>query len=352
MRSASLRATVLAAINSHGSRSPAYYAGAPLLRPIDSKLDDVEWAKSAERESAVILLDLNANAVGVDSSGHLAFASMAQAQSAGAGDTVLLGRRKAAAMPPSFLNPRYAKVASDAMVFATTIAEPSHATSVVPSIADFVGLRELVVCASAAEAAMVGQARNVLHWHRSHQHCGRCGSKTWLLKGGWKRQCTSCNAQLFPRTDPVVIAAVLSADGQRCLVGRQATWPEGRFSCLAGFMDPGETLEDAVRREVREESGVVVGDVLYHSSQPWPNGPSPQLMLGAIAIAETEALVVDVSELESARWLELQAVRVALRAAADQQSWESGRAPPEGILMPPPLAIAHTLLTTCTNLGI
>jgi NAD+ diphosphatase len=123
-------------------------------------------------------------------------------------------------------------------------------------------------------------------------------------------------------------------------------WPKGRFSCLAGFLDPGETLEEGVRREVREESGVLVGDVIYHSSQPWPNGPSPQLMLGAVAIAHTEALIIDTSELESARWVELAEVREALRAAAARPPAIDGE-----LLMPQPLALAHQLLTTCTELS-
>jgi NAD+ diphosphatase len=339
-----LRSSVIAACTKR--RPEPCYAGSHLVRPLDSKLEDALWLAAAERESsAVILLDLKKNAVAVNSAGGLAYASAAQAREIGVDEMILLGRRKPHAMPPSFLNERYAKTASDTMCFAASIQDPDGVARAVHGVSRFVGLRDIVGRASSAEAAMVGQARNVLHWHRSHTFCGACGSRSEPKKGGWKRLCPSCGTQHFPRTDPVVISAVLSADGTRCLVGRQALWPKGRFSCLAGFLDPGETLEEGVRREVREESGVLVGDVIYHSSQPWPNGPSPQLMLGAVAIAHTEALIIDTSELESARWVELAEVREALRAAAARPPATDGE-----LLMPQPLALAHQLLTTCTEL--
>ena len=162
---------------------------------------------------------------------------------------------------------------------------------------------------------------------------------------------------MFPRTDPVVIAAVLSPDGQRVLIGRQKAWPKGRFSCLAGFCDPGETLEEAVRREVHEEAGVVVGeDVFYHSSQPWPNGPAGQLMLGFVAVAESTQLSVDTEEIEAARWADIGEVAAALggseaQAGAGGVGAGVGTAAEQGwgLMLPTRVAIAHSLLLSACD---
>lgn len=344
-----------------GHPAPAY-AGAPTRRPLDAHLDDTEWLATAAADSAFMLLDAKKNAAAVDSAGNLAWVSGKQADAIGAEERVMLGRRAPEAVPPSFLNERYARGVSDRYCFGA-IVEPAAAEAI-DSVAGWVGLRDLAASCTPAEAAMAGQARNLHHWHRSHRFCGSCGGATALAKGGWKRLCGSCGREHFPRTDPVVIAAVLSADGQRCLLGKNAAWPARRFSCLAGFLDPGETLEEAVRREVREEAGVGVGDVFYHSSQPWPNGPSPQLMLGAIAVAEsdrTERLAIDTNELETARWVEMSELRAALEGSSSpewlqadrQQAHESSaEAAPAPLILPPPLAIAHRLLSACAALEV
>ena len=318
-------------------------------------MDDVWVNKAINEASAALLIHRESNSVAVDAAGKLKWASWDQvrlmADMGMAPDTILLGRRKVDAMPPSFLNARYSKLAQNTWCLGSAV-DRDRALEVLGGGAQFVALRAAVGTLTAAEAAMAGQARQLLHWHLSHRFCGSCGGSTSLTTAGWKRRCTSCGRDHFPRTDPVVIAAILSPDGQRCLVGRQSTWPAGRVSCLAGFMDAGETLEEAVRREVREEAGVDVGAVIYHSSQPWPNGPSPQLMLGAVGLATSEELVVDTQELESARWLDLAEIAPALersRHARDgtpnSTSNESGK-----LVLPEPVAIAHQLLATCAHM--
>ena len=349
-----------------GARPAAAYAGAPTIRPLDAKLEDHDWVSATESESAFMLIDMKKNAVAVTAAGSIAWASPAQATACGGDSRVLLGRRTPNAMAPSFLSPRYSQVAANQYCYGAAVDGPD-AAALPSATAGFVGLREVMANgASTAEAAMIGQARNLLLWHRQHQFCGGCGSPTMSAKGGWKRVCASCNALAFPRTDPVVIAAVLSSDGERVLVGRQKAWPQGRFSCLAGFCDPGETLEEAVRREVKEEAGIVVGDdVYYHSSQPWPNGPGGQLMCGFLAIAESEQLRVDTAELEMARWASIAEVATALSPEA---AWSTGAGPgdsstdgeraavhdgamsAQGLLLPPPIAIAHSLLLAACEL--
>jgi NAD+ diphosphatase len=145
----------------------------------------------------------------------------------------------------------------------------------------------------------VATAKAVLHWHRSHGFCAVCGVASEVSQGGWQRTCPACGAHHFPRTDPVVI--MLVTRGNSVLLGRSPAWPEGMYSLLAGFVEPGETLEAAVRREVLEEAGVHCGAVSYLASQPWPFPAS--LMFGARAEALSEAIVLDPEELEHALWV-------------------------------------------------
>ncbi|WP_425230872.1 NAD(+) diphosphatase [Sphingomonas sp.] len=179
------------------------------------------------------------------------------------------------------------------------------------------------------EAATWAAARSVLDWHARHRFCANCGAATALFRAGWGRQCPACSTEHFPRTDPVVI--MIADHGGRALLGRQAAWPAGRYSALAGFLEPGESIEEAVAREIGEEAGVRVKGVRYVASQPWPF-PS-QLMIACIAEAEDDALTLDHNELEDAIWVPRDAVRVVLAG---------GEGP---FLAPPPHAIAHTLLS-------
>ena len=155
------------------------------------------------------------------------------------------------------------------------------------------------------DAGLVVQAQALSEWHRAHRFCPRCGGGLVVSGGGYVLTCESCGRQQFPRTDPAVIMLVV--DGDRALLGRQAAWPTGRFSTLAGFVDPGESLEQAVVREVMEEAGVEVSDVSYFGSQPWPFPSS--LMIGFFARAVTTDIRVDGEELEAARWFSREQMR-------------------------------------------
>jgi NAD+ diphosphatase len=175
----------------------------------------------------------------------------------------------------------------------------------------------------------IAEAAAVLNWHRSHGFCSRCGARSVVVQSGWQRNCPSCGQSHFPRTDPVVIMLVV--DGEKCLLGRQARFAPGMFTALAGFVEPGETIEDAVRREVREESGVIVGKVGYYASQPWPFPMT--LMIGCFGEAETRAIKMDDQELEACRWFSRDELRQMFAGTH-----------PDGLIPPQPLAIAHHLL--------
>lgn len=171
--------------------------------------------------------------------------------------------------------------------------------------AQFVDIRRYGVQVAIEEGSMAALARGLCYWHASHRFCGRCGCENTLVEAGHSRLCVNeqCKHQTFPRTDPAVIMVVTRtfSDGiERCLLGRQALWAPGMYSSLAGFVDPGETLEQAVAREVMEEAGIVVGNVRYIASQPWPFPSS--IMLGFIAEAVTEDIHVDKDELDDAQW--------------------------------------------------
>lgn len=183
---------------------------------------------------------------------------------------------------------------------------------------------------SAEDAAIYGTARSLIEWHNNHKFCGRCGHGTVLFRAGWGRQCSNCGTEHFPRTDPVVI--MLAEYEGKALVGRQSRFPPGNYSALAGFLEPGESIEEAVRREILEESGVTCGAVNYVTSQPWPFGGS-QLMIACIADAKNEEITLDTNELEAAMWVTKDEARAALDDAPDRI-----------FNAPPPFAIAHSLL--------
>ena len=180
-----------------------------------------------------------------------------------------------------------------------------------------------------ADAALYSAARSLLEWHRRHGFCANCGTPTAIARGGWMRRCGACAAEHFPRVDPVVI--MLAEHGGRVLLGRQAGFPPGRFSALAGYVEVGESLEEAVSRELYEEAGVRTTTVRYVASQPWPFPAS--LMVACMAEVASDALTLDERELEAAMWVTRDEARAAL--ASD---------PAAAFLPPPPLAIAHTLL--------
>jgi NAD+ diphosphatase len=168
------------------------------------------------------------------------------------------------------------------------------------TLGEFRDLRDMAAMLPEREAALLAHARAMTFWHQTHQYCGSCGSPTVIVEAGHSRLCANerCKRSVYPRTDPAVIVAV--SRGEHLLLGRKPEWPAGRFSTVAGFVEPGETLEEAVAREVKEETGVVCGAVTYHSSQPWPFPSS--IMLGFHAEAVSEAITVDTTELDDARW--------------------------------------------------
>ena len=201
---------------------------------------------------------------------------------------------------------------SDAVVFLGMLGRVPHFAADLSDLDDpfvldciagkgeFVDLRTVGSLVGHNEAALLAYARGLFHWHRQHRFCGACGSPTEMREAGHLRVCTNpqCGVEHFPRTDPAII--VLVSRGDKALLGRKSEWPPGMYSTLAGFVEPGESLELAVAREVMEEVGVAVSDVRYHSSQPWPFPAS--LMLGYYARAETEAISFNTQELEDARW--------------------------------------------------
>lgn len=194
-------------------------------------------------------------------------------------------------------------------------------------------LRALAAEIAGGDAAILGAARALLDWHSRHRFCARCGTPSLVASGGWLRECPNCRAHHFPRVDPVVI--MLAVDGERCLLGRNKRRAGARFSCLAGFMEPGETPEEAVRREILEESGVRTGRVRYLGAQPWPF-PS-NLMMGFLAEALSEEIAVDPNELAEARWFERAEVRAMV---ARSQTDDPSPALPS---LPAPLAIGHQI---------
>ncbi|MCP5087843.1 MAG: NAD(+) diphosphatase [Rhodobacteraceae bacterium] len=162
----------------------------------------------------------------------------------------------------------------------------------------FSELRGIMAKLSPQDAELAATARSLFEWHENHPFCSKCGAPSEVAQSGWQRTCPACGAFHFPRTDPVVI--VLATHGNSVLLGRSPNWPEGMYSLLAGFMEPGETMEAAARREVFEESGIRLGDVRYLSSQPWPFPSS--LMIGCFADALNTDITLDPNEIEDARW--------------------------------------------------
>lgn len=213
-------------------------------------------------------------------------------------------------------------------VFALRFDPPAEESEGSPPTDD---LRSMATAGQATPEVlgMLAEAKALLHWHRSHQFCATCGHRSAMAAWGWRRECPQCGTHHFPRTDPVVI--MLAVDGDRCLLGRQPRFPPGMYSCLAGFLEPGETIEAGVRRELQEEAGIETGQVGYLASQPWPFPAS--IMIGCVAEAITTEITIDHVELEDARWFGREEVEAMLAGTHA-----------DGLQCPPPMAIAHGLM--------
>ncbi len=217
------------------------------------------------------------------------------------------------------------------------IAQPDETPAELPDSRIFIELRMAMAEMDHAETGIAAAAKGIFEWRRTHRFCACCGGRNLVSHGGWRARCPDCGREHFPRVDPVVIMLIL--DGDRVLLGRQAVWPERMYSLLAGFIEPGETIEEAVRREVAEESGIRVGEVRYVASQPWPFPAS--LMLGCAGRAESRRITVDPHEMEDAIWAGKAEIAEALAGRHDRiiparpgaiariilKAWVEGRIP-------------------------
>ena len=280
------------------------FAGSPIDRADHIRTDDAALAELMNWRARVLMMD--GLLPGVDDHGGLVWGSLAD-------------------------------VAPEAeLVFLGLMDGKAHFAPVPPAGADgpayaMPSAWQVMQLLSPPDLAIYGGARSLADWHARHRFCARCGAPTKLVKGGWQRHCDGCGADHFPRTDPVTIMLVEHDD--KLLLGRQPRFPPKMYSALAGFVEPGETIEEAVAREIHEEAGVRVRDVRYIASQPWPF-PS-QLMIGCTSVADDPELTIDTTELEDARWFtraELEEARTA------------GDAGTELLYFPRPFAIAHHLI--------
>ena len=199
----------------------------------------------------------------------------------------------------------------------------------------FEDLRMIAMALPLTEAGILATAKSMFEWRRKHRYCAACGQPSEVVDAGWKRVCPACKAQHFPRTDPVVI--MLAVKGDRCLVGRQAAWPKKMYSALAGFLEPGESIEEACARELWEEAKLRTVRVRYHSTQPWPYPSS--LMIGLIAEVENDDAQPDMVELDEVRWFTREETRAMLRGEIPDAN------------APGALAIAHSLVKAWADEG-
>ncbi len=221
----------------------------------------------------------------------------------------------------------------DRAVFALDVSEAGDPSNVGPlaGLGYFREARTAAQTVSMKDAAIIAQAKALIDWHQRHGFCPRCGAPTKMLDAGYRRVCGQCKAEHFPRVDPVVI--MLATHGEACLIGRGKQFPPGMFSALAGFVEPGETIEEAVRRELMEEANLKVGEVTYYATQPWPFPSS--LMIGCFAKADSRDAKADENELAEVRWVERSLARELIEGKQVA-----------GLRVPPPIAIAHHLIKT------
>ena len=266
------------------------------------------------------------NSAGVGEQGHVRWFSLADVKSFGlpVEQAYFLGT------DPADNSAQFALAISDHL--ASQVPNPTE------TMRPAVDLRSIAMQGAlpADELSTIGMAKALYEWHNNARHCGHCGGTTEVKDAGWRRQCWSCGRQNFPRTDPVVIMLIVDPPRDRCLLGHEQRFERMMWSTLAGFVEPGEDIEHAVRRETMEEVGIKVGDVRYHSTQPWPLPHS--LMIGCHAIAESSEITIDPNEIADARWFSRTEI---------QQMIDGKHA--EGIVIPGKHAIARSLILSFAN---
>ena len=290
------------------SRHTHFYAGNGLDR-VDQQRNDPDWvaARLADPESLFLPIWRERSLVRPTAPTVLRLSRQELEEACPGGDWVLLGTQAGQA------------------IFAVDVSAYDAPARLAHNGAVFEDLRRVGPRLPPEEAALLAQARALVYWRSRHRFCPACGAGVIPLRAGAMLSCSGCGSHHFPRTDPAVIMAVTS--GERILLARSARFPPGLFSTLAGFVEPGESLEEAVAREVFEEVGVRVHDVVYHSSQPWPFPSS--IMLGFTATATSQSITIDPSEIVEARWFDRADV-----AAPDQH----------GFALPGPTSIARRLI--------
>ena len=277
-----------------------------------------------------------------DAAGLAALAADARAGAYVVGGELVVAKKLAHGGDPLFAVPEARALAEPRDTVFLGLAEGAgrFAIGIAPAAAETLKARDDLLVTDLRSIAVQGlvaaehlppiaEAKALLGWHARHRFCANCGAPTAPVEAGWKRECAACKTEHFPRTDPVVI--MLAVRGDECLLGRSARFASAMWSCLAGFIEPGESIEEAVRREVHEEAGIVCGRVAYFASQPWPFPMS--LMIGCHAEALTRDISVDPAELEGARWFDREEAALMLL-----------RRHPQGLGTPPPVAIAHHII--------
>lgn len=291
------------------NRPPLVFAGSPLDRGEALRRDAARLTAQAERDNAWTMV-LFRGLPGI----------------AGATELLWLKLDECARLYGPVLMQLYLGELGGDPVFATELSQEPPAEAGFA----FMDARQAAMALSHSEAAIFAHAKALFAWHERHGFCANCGTPTQIVSGGAKRVCGGCQAEHFPRVDPVVI--MLAVDGENCLLGRQASWPTGMWSALAGFVEPAETIEEACARELNEEAGIIadIAAIRYVMTQPWPFPSS--LMIGLVAPVTNAALKIDEHELEDARWFPRDEVRAMLE----------GRHPEAQ--MPPSVAIARRLI--------
>lgn len=276
---------------------------------------DPEWLDAAAARDDVLVFLMQKGAPLMEMSGEsLVWLGPEAGKLDGKQERIFLGKDKAGAP-----------------IFAFNMAEGfSLDGSLIEGLGEFADMRAAATRLPAMQSNLASTARSILEWHRSHRFCSKCGAQSESAEAGWKRVCPSCQTEHFPRTDPVAI--MLAVKDGKCLLGRQAAWPAGFWSALAGFVEPGETVEQAAARELEEEAGIKAdpANAEYLFCQPWPFPSS--LMVGIIIEADTDEVSVEQDELEAARWITREEARQVL----------AGTHP--DIYAPPAMAVAHHIL--------